>query len=596
MSSESKTGKNSKKLFIIAPIGSEESDTRKRSDKVKKHIIDPIANEYNYDTFRSDKIYQPGLIPDQIIRHLEEDDLVIADLTDQNPNVFYELAIRQICGSPVILLCLEEQKTPFDVSAQRIIFYDHKDWDSLAETKDFVTKTIGQLESGEYIYESPIKLKKFENVINLNEEIAALRKYIEELNRRLILYDEERMNKERQISLLNNKLSKIQVKKRFLEGETIRIGYISSSTSGLETSLPLIKNIIEPDINRYAEKLGYNLKFELLIDDARGQATIHLEKVQSYNSLGVKLIIGGEWSSQASSSLAYCNENNILLFSPSSTSSLLSMSNDNLFRMCPTDEKQGEAIAEMLWGYGIKEIILLQRSDVWADSIYKVLETAYTNKGGKILDRIRYSIDTTDYSVLLQNIESTIRKNMRAKNSMNITGIQVISFNEITSIAKQAQEYPLIYDLPWFGTDGTALLQNLLTDAPTQAEHIKLFSTLPAAPESIKYKNLSKRYFSLTSRPLGYYSACMYDIAWVIARAVLEAQSSDPSVIISLIPNICENQFGVSGWCLLDEFGDRAFSNYQIWGYGRIDNGPIQNINYGSYDCITQKVQWNKEY
>lgn len=179
----------SKKLFIISPIGDSLSENRKRSDQVKKFIIDPIAKKMGYKTCRSDGISQPGIITDQIIERLLNDELVIADLTNQNPNVFYELAVRHAIGKPVILMGLKEQKIPFDVSAQRVIFYDHTNLDDVDEAIKELEKQILAVESKAFIVDSPIKThipiemtdrKSSENQ-QLHEMIAILRNQSEQL-------------------------------------------------------------------------------------------------------------------------------------------------------------------------------------------------------------------------------------------------------------------------------------------------------------------------------------------------------------------------------------------------------------------------------
>lgn len=98
------------------------------------------------------------------------------------------------------------------------------------------------------------------------------------------------------------------LKRREQLPDEVYLGYISSTTEGLETAVPLIEDIIEPDLNEYVSKLGYDVKFRFLIDDAQGSTARHLEIVQGYNSMGVNLFIGGGWSSQAQASLRYCNE------------------------------------------------------------------------------------------------------------------------------------------------------------------------------------------------------------------------------------------------------------------------------------------------
>ena len=77
--------------FVICPIGEPKTEIRIRSDKVYKFIINPVIEKldgYDLKVIRADKISSPGVITDQIIQHLLEDILVIADLSDSNPNVF----------------------------------------------------------------------------------------------------------------------------------------------------------------------------------------------------------------------------------------------------------------------------------------------------------------------------------------------------------------------------------------------------------------------------------------------------------------------------------------------------------------------------
>ncbi|MBN2334493.1 hypothetical protein JXL21_02965, partial [Candidatus Bathyarchaeota archaeon] len=88
------------------------------------------------------------------------------------------------------------------------------------------------------------------------------------------------------------------VEKIPLDGMTIQIGYVASQTTGLETAVPHIEEMMVPDYNAYCTKLGYDIDFEYLIDDATGQAAVHLEKVQGFKSMDVNVFIGGGWSSQ----------------------------------------------------------------------------------------------------------------------------------------------------------------------------------------------------------------------------------------------------------------------------------------------------------
>jgi hypothetical protein len=116
--------------FVIAPIGAPDSATRKRSDQVLRHIITPAAKECGFTTLRADEISEPGIITSQVIQHIIEDAMLVADLTEHNPNVFYELAIRHAVRRPYVQIIENGDALPFDVAGVRSIQFTFRDLDS----------------------------------------------------------------------------------------------------------------------------------------------------------------------------------------------------------------------------------------------------------------------------------------------------------------------------------------------------------------------------------------------------------------------------------------------------------------------------------
>lgn len=144
--------------FVISPIGEQVDDIRIRSDQVLNHIIKPAANECGYEAIRADKISEPGIITTQIIQHLIEDPLVVADLTGKNANVFYELAIRHAIKKPVVQIIQTGESIPFDVAATRTIQVDHHDLDSAAKCKEELIDQIRSVEKDPNLVDTPISV------------------------------------------------------------------------------------------------------------------------------------------------------------------------------------------------------------------------------------------------------------------------------------------------------------------------------------------------------------------------------------------------------------------------------------------------------
>jgi hypothetical protein len=110
--------------FVIGPIGSPGHEIRLAADDFITYIVAPCVRELGYDEpRRADRLPEPGRITPQIIELLNSADLVIADLTGGNENVYYELSCRHAIGKPVIHMALEGTRLPFDVFDNRTIFY-----------------------------------------------------------------------------------------------------------------------------------------------------------------------------------------------------------------------------------------------------------------------------------------------------------------------------------------------------------------------------------------------------------------------------------------------------------------------------------------
>lgn len=140
--------------FFVAPIGKEGEPARKRSDDIFEIIIEPLAMGHGLEPIRADKIDESGFIDTQIIRHLMEAPIVIADFWQYNPNVFYELAIRHFVKKPVIHLYFDT--IPFDVSRMRAIQLNHQDMRSVEDAKVSMANQLTEALRPGFVQWSPI--------------------------------------------------------------------------------------------------------------------------------------------------------------------------------------------------------------------------------------------------------------------------------------------------------------------------------------------------------------------------------------------------------------------------------------------------------
>lgn len=114
--------KEKKVCFVITPIGDNNSDIRRHIDGIIDQAIVPALGE-KYDIVVAHRKYEIGSINDRVIKSVFESDLVIANLTNTNPNVMFELAIRYSFGKPAIVIAEEGTKLPFDVIDENTAFY-----------------------------------------------------------------------------------------------------------------------------------------------------------------------------------------------------------------------------------------------------------------------------------------------------------------------------------------------------------------------------------------------------------------------------------------------------------------------------------------
>jgi hypothetical protein len=144
--------------FVIGPIGQEGTAERRHADLLLHTLVKLVleAEELGYQVKRADEDADPGMIGDRMVTDIIQADLVVADLTDLNPNAFYELGIRHSTEKPTIHMAKAETKLPFDNVTHRTIFVDLTDWRSTENARAQLAASARAIKAPGYRVSNPI--------------------------------------------------------------------------------------------------------------------------------------------------------------------------------------------------------------------------------------------------------------------------------------------------------------------------------------------------------------------------------------------------------------------------------------------------------
>lgn len=121
--------KNSKKnkavdCFVIMPISDQAGYPQGHFTSVFEDIICKACDIADVNPVRGDSTRETNIIHVDIVRKLISSDLAICDVSSRNPNVMFELGIRQAYGLPTVLISDTATPRIFDVNPIRCVFYD----------------------------------------------------------------------------------------------------------------------------------------------------------------------------------------------------------------------------------------------------------------------------------------------------------------------------------------------------------------------------------------------------------------------------------------------------------------------------------------
>lgn len=230
----------SKKAFVIMSFDPKYDDVFDRS-------IKPAFESCGYECDRADKSLGTENIPHRVVKNIIDADIVLADLSGNSPNVFYELGVSHSVDNKTLVIISEDEIIPFDISTFRAMKYNRTPdglqllkFRLVEQIKGFKRENMINLvqEAGRDYFDLRRKIEY--KLQQLNEEIKRAKKFSEAVekdfpekdNTAVIKKIVEHINEERKIS----------------PGKTIIVSICGSGAIGKSTFSGLLKEDLERNL------------------------------------------------------------------------------------------------------------------------------------------------------------------------------------------------------------------------------------------------------------------------------------------------------------------------------------------------------------
>lgn len=353
----------------------------------------------------------------------------------------------------------------------------------------------------------------------------------------------------------------------------IKVGGLLSITgnwSSLGITSREAMNLAVKEINSRMEQTGSHYRFSITIYDTKLDTSMAKAAIRQALRNNIHYIVGPQSSSEVQAISNFANTNGILLVSQGSTAGSLAIPGDAIFRFCPGDDLEGDAMAQVIYGSGHRSLISVSRDDVGNMGLQQAVGKAFQSRGGTVDAITPWSGTIPDFSVVLAALKIKIQETI-AKVGADKVAVYLASFDRAKDLFRQASADPVFSSVRWYGGDGIALSSELLSDAaassfavsarfqaPTLGLPAQVNPDLTAVEEAIKNK---------TGIEPDAYSLAVYDALWVIARtiAAFPQPTNDFTKIKEIFQKEANQFYGITGPMYLNAAGDRSKGTFDYW-------------------------------
>jgi branched-chain amino acid transport system substrate-binding protein len=359
----------------------------------------------------------------------------------------------------------------------------------------------------------------------------------------------------------------------------------SWSSLGQNTVAALL--IAEEQLEAEAISQHGGYRFHFFVRDTQLDPARALDAIQDLDRRGVKIIIGPQSSAEVAMIKPYADAHNILVISQGSTASSLAIAGDNIFRFCPNDTREAEAIVALLWHDGIRTIVPLWRNDAGNNGLHDSVQAAFQSQGGTVEAGYRYEPTTNDFSIATASVASQIENLIGGGTDPSTIGVYLAAFDEVVGVFHSAQGNTTLSNTAWYGSDGVALSAVLPADSiaaafAANADYPNPIFGLDDALQD-EWQPIADAIQARTGIMPDAFALSAYDALFVVQRALEDmGDLKNFANFKRAFVNEANAYEGVTGSTALDAAGDRLKRDFDFWAV-RPQGGGYGWVRIGTY-------------
>ena len=315
-----------------------------------------------------------------------------------------------------------------------------------------------------------------------------------------------------------------------LRGE-IAIGAVHPITGRLGLDNPPLGQGFELAVAEINSSQLSNVKIKLIVED--GQSTVE-GAVEAFNKLihqdGVSAILGPATSMQAQAVFPIAQQNRVVAISPTSAARGLSAIGDFIFRIAPTTDvliPSGIRITQEKLGYQ-KVATIYDEADLFSTDSESVVKEALAANGIEILTTETFQTGETDFSAQLTRIKES------NPDAIFISAPVI----ETPEILVQGRQLGIPTDIPFLIT--FTLASSQIEPAGDAAEGAITFTSWISTADTPGNQAFVQNYQTAYGIEPDVWAAQSYATVYILAKAIADAQSADPSAIRDALANITD--------------------------------------------------------